>query len=246
MNPRTDIVEVAALLVAARTVVADPARWCAWPHALDANGHRCEGRANNAVCWGALGALDRAAADADASHRIFLEARRQVNQASVRVADSWTGTAWVLDYKAAHSMTVAIFDEAIRAMPRPEAPGPVDILTVARTIIAHPGRWAQGAIALDRNGRALTTFDNGCRFCAAGAVGLAAHVLGEDEAARRRIGPAVDRAGRLLDCAAFKLGEFESYIGLNEHDTHANVVAMFDHALAMARADAAPEPEASR
>ena len=193
MDPRTDIVQVAALLVAARTVVADPARWCAWPHALDANGHTCEGRSNNAVCWGAAGALDRAASDADASHGIFLEARRQVNRASVRVADSWTGTAWVLDYNAAHSMTVAIFDEAVRAMPRPDAPGAVDILAIARMLIARPDRWAQGAIALDRNGRALSTFDGGCRFCAAGAVGLAAHVLGGDDAARRRIGPAVDR-----------------------------------------------------
>ena len=245
MSPRTHIVEVAALLVAARTVVADPARWCAWPHALDANGHTCEGRADSAVCWGALGALDRAAADADASHRIFHEARRQVNQASIHVASGWTGTAWVLDYDAAHTMTVAIFDEAIRAMPRPEAPAAVDILAIARTLIARPDRWAQGAIALDKKGRALTTFDNGCRFCAAGAVGLAAYVLGADDDARRRIGPAVDRASRLLDSAAYKLGEFESYIGLNEHDSHAQVVAMFDHALGMARADAAPSPEAS-
>ena len=246
MSPRNDIVQVAALLVAARTVVADPAHWCAYPHALDANGHRCAGRANKAVCWGALGALDRAAADADASHRIFIEARQQVNQASVSVASSWTGTAWVLDYDAAHSMTVAIFDEAIRAMPRPEAPDAVDVLAIARTLIARPERWAQGAIALDRKGRALTTFDGGCRFCAAGAVGLSAEALGADEAARRRIGPEVDRAGRLLDSAAFKLGAFESYIGLNEQDTHAQVVTMFDHALGMARADSAPGPEASR
>ena len=244
-HARADIIEGAALLVAARTVVADPARWCAYPHALDANGHRCEGRANSAACWGALGALDRAAADADAPHRIFVEARRQVNQASIRVADSWTGTSWVLDYSAAHSMTVAIFDEAIRAMPRPETPAAVDILAIARTLIVRPERWAQGAIALDRKGRALTNFDGGCRFCAAGAVGLAAHVLGKDDAARRRIGPAVDRAGRLLDSAAVKLGEFESYIGLNEHDTHANVVAMFDRALDMARADSASSPEAN-
>ena len=47
---------------------------------------------------------------------------------------------------------------------------------------------------------------------------------------------------RLLDCAAFKLGDHESYIGLNEHDSHANVVAMFDHALDMARTDSAPRP----
>ena len=246
MHPRTDIVKVAALLVAARTVVADPARWCPYPHALDANGHWCEGRSNNAVCWGAAGALDRAAADAEAAGHDIAEARRQLNEAALRVASGWTGTAWLLDRKAAHAMTVASFDEAIDAMPRPEAPGAIDILAIARTLIARPDRWAQGAIALDRNGRALTTFDGGCRFCAAGAVGLAAHVLGGDDDTRRRIGPAVDRVGRLLDCAAYKLGEFESYIGLNEHDSHANVVAMFDHALDMARADSASSQEASQ
>ena len=245
MDPRTDIVEVAALLVAARTVVADPARWCAYPHALNANGHTCEGRANNAVCWGAAGALDRAAADALAAEHDIAEARRQLNDAALSAASGWTGAAWLLDRKAAHSMTVASFDEAIRAMPRPDAPGAVDILSLARTLIARPDRWAQGAIALDSDGRALTTIDGGCRFCAAGAVGLSAHVLSGDEAARRTIGPAVDKASRLLDCAAFKLGEFESYIGLNEHDTHAQVVAMFDHALDMARADSAPSPKAS-
>ena len=47
----------------------------------------------------------------------------------------------------------------------------------------------------------------------------------------------MDNAARLLDCAAYKIGQFESYIGLNEHDTHAHVVAMFDHALDMDRAE---------
>ena len=246
MHPRTDIVEVAAVLVTARTVIADPACWCAYPHALDANGHSCEGRSNNAVCWGAAGAIGRAAADAEAAGHDIAEARRQLNDAALRVASGWMGTAWLLDRKAAHAMTVASFDEAIHAMPRPERPGAIDILAIARTLIVRPDRWAQGAIALDRNGRALTTFDGGCRFCAAGAVGLSAEVLGGDDDARRRIGPAVDHAGRLLDCAAYKFGEFESYIGLNEHDSHANVVAMFDHALDMARADAASGPEASQ
>ncbi|MCY4551955.1 MAG: hypothetical protein OXC28_26780, partial [Defluviicoccus sp.] len=139
MHPRTDIVDVAALLVAARTVVADPARWCAYPHALDANGHSREGRSNNAVCWGAAGALDRAAADAEADEHDTAEARRQLNEAAIRVASCWTGPAWLLDRKAAHAMTVASFDEAIRAMPRPERPGAVDILAIARTLIAHPG-----------------------------------------------------------------------------------------------------------
>ena len=246
MHPRTDIVQVAALLVAARTMVADPARRCAWPHALDADGHGCEGRANDAVRRGAAGALDRAAADAGAAERDVGEARRQLNDAALRIASGRTGTAWLLDRKAAHAVTIASLGEAIRALPRTGAPGAIDILAISRTLVAHPDRWAQGAIALDRHGRALTTFGGGCRFCATGTVGLAAHVLGAHEVARRNTGPAVGRAGRLLDCAACKLGEFESDIGLNGHDSHANVVAMFDHALAMARADAAPSPEAGR
>ena len=169
-----------------------------------------------------------------------------MNRASVRVADSWTGTAWVLDYEAAHSMTVAIFDEAVRAMPRPEAPGADDILAIARTLIARPERWAQApSPSTGKGGRSPPSTAD----AASAPPALSAsrpEVLGGDEAARRRIGPEVDRAGRLLDSAAFKLGEFESYVGLNEHDTHAHVVAMFDHALGMAHADAAPGPEASR
>ena len=147
----------------------------------------------------------------------------------------------MLDYDAAHSMTVAVFDEAIRAMPGPETPGANDILAIARTLIAHPDRWAQGAIALHRRGRALTSFHGGCRFCAAGAVGLAVQVLDVDDSARRRMGPTVDRVSQLLDCAAFKIGEYESYIGLNEHDTHTHVVTMFDHALDMARTEKADQ-----
>ena len=246
MNPRAEIVEVAAVLIAARTVVADPARWCAWPHALDPYCVKWDGRASPAVRWGALGALDRAAADADAARGSIAKATALLDRAAREVSGGRLATAHVLNVNASHGRMLAMFDLALQAMPKPEPPTAPDILAVARTLIAHPDRWAQGAIALDRNGRALTTFDNACRFCATGAVGLAAQVLGEDDATRRRIGPAVDRAGRLLDCAAFKLGGFESYIGLNEHDTHAKVVVMFDHALAMARAGVASSPEASR
>ena len=236
---------LAAILVTARAIVADPARWCAWPHALDANGHGCEGREQRAARWGALGSLARAASDADASHGMFLEARQQLNDAAVRVTRNWTGTPWVMHYDAAHRMTVAIFDEAIRTMRRLPAPTAIDTLAIARILLARPERWAQGAIALDRHGKALSTFDGGCRFCAAGAIGLATHVLHERDPDRDLTGSSFEQAERLLDCAAYKLGEYHSYIGLNEHDGHAQVLAMFDHALDMASPQPAPEPEAS-
>ena len=81
MNPRTDIVEVAALLVAARTVVADPARWYAWPHALDPYCVKWDGRASPVVRWGALGALDRAAADAHAARGSIAKATALLDRA---------------------------------------------------------------------------------------------------------------------------------------------------------------------
>ena len=237
---------LAAVLVTARAIVADPARWCHYHHAKDANGHTCEGRADRAAAWGAVGALDRAAADAGAAHVNFLDAQQHLKDASVIAGRKWTGTPWLLSTEAAHAMTVACFDEALDILRKPPAPGPLHALAVARTLIARPERWAQGAIALDRRGRALVTFDGGCRFCAAGALGLASHVLTERPPDGKLAGSPFDQAERLLDSAAYKLGEYPSYIGLNEHDTHAKVVAMFDHALYMARADSAPDKEASR
>ena len=150
MDARTDIIQVAALLVAARTIVADPARWCAWPHALDPDGLKCRGRASRAVRWGALGALDRAASDAKATQHSIAEATVLLNQASVTVASRGPATTHALDLNPSHTMTVYIFDQALKAMPKPETPTGPDILTIARTLIAHPDRWAQGAIALDR------------------------------------------------------------------------------------------------
>ena len=244
MNAPTDIVAVAAMLAAARAVVASPARWCAWPLALDPDQLKCEGRASCAARWGTLGALDRVAADANAAQHSIDEATALLNRAARDVSAGGLVTAWVLNENAGHAPTVAMFDRAIDAIPKPETPSAVDVLTIARTLIARPDRWAQGAIALDWRGRALVSFHGACRFCAAGALGLAAHVLSGDEATRRRIGGTVDHAAKLLDCAAYKLGDYESHIGLNEHDTHARVVAMFDHALDMTRAATARPPKA--
>ena len=204
MDPRTDIVVVAALLVAARTVVADPSRWCAYPHALDANGHSCEGRANDAVCWGAAGALDRAAADAGAPrarHRRGAQAtepcrsprrerldgrgldsgpqgrprhdRRQLRRGDRRHAQAGGARRSRHPQPLPHTHRPSRPLGAGRHRTRPERAG------------AHHLR------------RRLPLLRR------AGAVGLAAHVLGHNEAARRSIHPAVDQAGRLLDCAAY-------------------------------------------
>ena len=231
-------------IFAASRVVGVSVSVSRYPHALDPDGLKCEGRASYAMRWGALGALDRIAAEVDAAQDSIGNAITLMNQAAGKLSGGGLATAWVLNENAGHATTVGMFDQALKAVPKPETPTAPDILTIARTLISHPDRWAQGAIALDRWGRSLISFEGGCRFCAAGAVGLAAHVLSADDGARRRMGATVDHARRLLDCAAYKLGDYESYIGLNEHDTHPRVVAMFDHALDMARAATARSTEA--
>ena len=133
---------LAAILVTARAIVTDPARWCHYRRARDADGHTCEGRADRAAAWGAAGALDRAAADAGAPHVNFLDAQRHLKDASVIAARKWTGTPWLLGTEAAHAMTVACFDKALDILPKPPAPGPLHALAVARTLIARPERWA--------------------------------------------------------------------------------------------------------
>ena len=102
MNSRTDIVAVVAMLAAARAIVASPARWCAWPHALDPDELKCEGRASYAARWGALGALDRVAADANATQHSIGEATALLNRAAQAVSAGGLATAWVLNENAGH------------------------------------------------------------------------------------------------------------------------------------------------
>ena len=103
MNSRTDIVAVAAMLAAARAIVASPARWCAWPHALDPDELKCEGRASYAARWGALGALDRVAADTNAAQHSIGQATALLNRAAQAVSAGGLATAWVLNENAGHA-----------------------------------------------------------------------------------------------------------------------------------------------
>lgn len=234
-----------AILVTARAIVSDPARWCPWPDALDAGGERCDGREHRAVRWGAYGALDRASADAGVSSFRFEEARQCLSHAALRIGHGWNGTPWMLNQNAARRMTIASFDAAIKALAEHPSPAIVDALAVARILIASPDRWARGAIALDHRDRALTTYEGACSFCASGALGLATGVLYGDHPDGTLANCHFEVAERRLDCAASQLGDYQSYITLNERDDHAQVLAMFDRALLAASSAPAPHHKAS-
>ena len=245
MNARTDIVAIAAMLTAGRAIVADPARWCAYPHALDPDGLKCEGRASYAARWCALGALDRAGADASAARDSIGRATWLLNEGARKVSKGGFATAYVLSENAGHAATVAMFDRALDAAPKPPSPSAADVLVTARTLIAHPGRWTRRAVARNALGRAVHIDDGGaCRFCAAGAVAAAGRALSMDFADRERWNDVMGAVDSWLDCAAFELADHGSYIRMSEREDHPRVVAMFDHVLDMARADAARNPKA--
>ena len=85
--------------------------------------------------------------------------------------------------------------------------------------------------------------DGACRFCAVGAVAAAGRALSMKFVDRERWNDVMGAVDSWLDCAAFKLADHDSYIRMNEREDHPRVVAMFDHALDMARADAARKPK---
>ena len=225
MNTRTDIVAVVAMLTAARAIVTDPARWCACPHALDPDGLKCEGRASYAARWGALGALDRAGVDASAAQDSIGRATWLLNEGARKVSKGGLATAYVLNENAGHAATVAMFDRALDAAPKPPPPSAVDVLVTARTLIAHPGRWTRRAVARNALGRAVHIDDDvACRFCAAGAV-AAGRALSMDFADRERWNDVMGAVDSWLDCAAFELADHGSYIRMNEREDHPRVVA---------------------
>jgi hypothetical protein len=111
-----------------------------------------------------------------------------------------------------------------------------EVLRRARKVIEDPERWTAGFLARDSEGGAISPrTSSACRWCAMGAV---CYVL-ERQAVDSRVEPVV----RILDGAAEALGygpvsanaNGESSITrLNDHGSHAEVLAAFDKAIAAA------------
>lgn len=103
----------------------------------------------------------------------------------------------------------------------------VEVLRAARELISDPERWTRHAVARDADGGLLLNGNDprACQWSAEGAVG---HVTG----------CSIDQPGALsainaLSRAAKPLRPSRA----NDIGTHAEVLAMFDKAIALAEAD---------
>ena len=104
---------------------------------------------------------------------------------------------------------------------------PVEILIKARELISAPERWTQEEFARDDNGHPLTWGYNPMAVCWC-ALGAIEHVVGESGFG----GQSHNEAEMWLDNIANSQGL--SVGGVNDKKTHAEVLALFDRAIASA------------
>ncbi|MGV2110128.1 DUF6197 family protein [Agrobacterium salinitolerans] len=106
----------------------------------------------------------------------------------------------------------------------------VQILKEARALIADGGKWTQGAFARNSLGEKVDPSEEGAVcFCAIGALAKAAGANPESELP----------AENLLVTEMLELDARECIPEFNDSHTHADVLALFDRAIARAESEAA-------
>ena len=96
-----------------------------------------------------------------------------------------------------------------------------EILRKAKALIDTPEKWTQGAFARDRIGnQTLNLNDKAVCFCSAGALG--------------RLNALDYQSIKIINYLAGVMGDI---VGFNDTHTHAEVMAKWDEAIALAEAD---------
>ena len=101
------------VLINARALIADPARWTRGTLACTANGRRVDWHDQSATKWCALGAIYRAAYD-------LVGDPLQATRIGDKVAESVCRTRWfrclpVINDWRGHAAVLALFDKALQA-----------------------------------------------------------------------------------------------------------------------------------
>lgn len=102
-------------------------------------------------------------------------------------------------------------------------PIPLLIIQRARDLINDEQRWCRGSLARGKAGASVQVHDSGARrFCAMGALMLAASELCSDES----------EAGNLAYAIGKIISPTGSLVFVNDYQGHAAVLALFDTAIA--------------
>jgi hypothetical protein len=114
----------------------------------------------------------------------------------------------------------------------------LEVLQQARALISDPARWTQGFWARDRNG-AECSLENPyvCRWCAAGAINKVTPLVSQGGV---RGDALVELEYAVADLLNILLSSEILLFDYNDTHTHAEVLALFDAAIARLESAAAP------
>ncbi len=115
------------------------------------------------------------------------------------------------------------------------APTPRDLLVEARTLIARPEAWTQGAGARDANGEPVgVEHEDAVSWCATGAINCAMYRHVDSLEVPPPLQRARERASAMLTdtVRALTLGHYTEATTYNDRTNHGCIVHAFDIAIA--------------
>ena len=114
-------------------------------------------------------------------------------------------------------------------------PTPRDLLVEARTLIASPEAWTQGAAARDADGEPVgVEHEDAVSWCATGALNCAMYRHADSLQIPLPLERARDQAGTILTdtVRALTLGHYTEATTYNDQTNHSCIVHAFDIAIA--------------
>ena len=115
------------------------------------------------------------------------------------------------------------------------APTPRNLLVEARTLIARPEAWTQGAAARDADGEPVgVEHEDASSWCATGALNCAMYRHADSLEVPPPLQRARERAGAILTdtVRALTLGHYTEATTYNDRTNHSCIVHAFDIAIA--------------
>ena len=115
------------------------------------------------------------------------------------------------------------------------APSPRDLLVEARTLIARPEDWTQGAAARDAEGETVgVEHEDAVSWCATGAINCAMYRHADSLDVPPPLQHARNQAGTILTktVRALTLGHYTEATTYNDQTNHGCIVHAFDIAIA--------------
>ncbi len=128
------------------------------------------------------------------------------------------------------------------------SPTPRDLLAEARTLIARPEAWTQGAAARDADGEPVgLEHEDAVSWCATGAINCAMYRHVDSLEVPPPLQRACERAGTILTdtVRALTLGHYSEATTYNDQTNHGCIVHAFDIAIADAGRSCSRRPDGS-